>query len=257
MPVAPDLTLDATTLAVLIGAAFAGGVVNGLVGFGVGLISMVFWLLVIDPIVAVPLMAVGALALQIIMLRFIWHALDRRRLLPMIVGMAIGVPIGGWLLTRVDPVAFKVMLGFALAGYSGWRLAMRRPRRRVSEESSPLVRGIVGMVGGFFGGFAGVTAPTISLWASLRGWGKEEQRAVYQPMMLAVAVLMLATYAVNGVLTAEVGRLALYTVPALLSGCWIGALIYRRLNDMQFATVILVLILLSGLNLALRSLWAG
>jgi hypothetical protein len=39
---------------------------------------------------------------------------------------------------------------------------------------------MVGFAGGILGGLAGLSGPLPILWASVRGWGKDERRGVFQ-----------------------------------------------------------------------------
>lgn len=241
-------------LGVLVAATFAGGFTNGLIGFGAGLVAMGWWLQVIEPVMAVPLLSMVTVPAQLMTLKMIWTEVDWLRLSALLGGAAFGAPLGAWVLTQADPDIFRFCLGLGLAAFSGWRLATRRQRAaRAAWEPGLGVTGGVGLVASFFGGLSGVTAPAVTLWASVQGWSKDRQRGVYQPFMLGVALIILASYAAQGLITREVGVLALYLVPVILAASLVGAMLYRRLNDSQFETLILTVTLLSGLGLALRA----
>lgn len=71
--------------------------------------------------------------------------------------------------------------------------------------------------------------PTV--WATLRGWGKDERRSVFQAVNLTILLTALAVHAAAGLLTAEFGKLFVGALPGTLLGAWLGALTYRRLTD--------------------------
>jgi len=61
-------------------------------------------------------------------------------------------------------------------------------------------------------------------------------------------------HAVSGLLTAEVGRLALVALPGTFVGAWLGAHAHRRLSDQRFHEVVLGLLGISGLTLVWTSI---
>ena len=65
-------------------------------------------------------------------------------------------------------------------------------------------------------------------------------------MFLAVLVLALASHAVSGLLTPDVGYATLAALPGTIGGAWVGSLIYRRLGDLGYQRVILALLFLGG-----------
>lgn len=104
------------------------------------------------------------------------------------------------------------------------------------------------------GGLAGLSGPLPTVWATLRGWSKDERRGVFQVFNLAVLTATVASHAVSGLLTAEVGRLAFAALPGTFVGAWLGARTYRRLSDQRFHEVVLGLLGISGLTLVWTSI---
>ena len=251
----PPVPVEPFVLAVLVLGGFLGGIANGLVGFGSAIVAMVIWLLVIEPLVAVPVMTLCAIAAQLMSLATVWHARNWRRIALLLASSIPAVPVGAWLLTKVDASAFKLFLGLALAIYSGWLLAGRWRGSQLRWRPGAVGTGGIGLLAGFLGGFTGIMAPVLTLWSGLQGWSKDEQRATYQPVMLALVFAMIASYAWQGLVTAHVGWLALYCTPAILLGTLVGTAVYRRISDVQFDVIILVIVFLIGLNLALRAAW--
>jgi len=99
-----------TVVFLVTGAALAG-LVMGLVGFGTGLAALGFWLFVVDPILAVPLVSICSLATTAFTLRAYSHAISWTRLAPFFAGAAAGLPLGILLLARLDPAIFKIAMG--------------------------------------------------------------------------------------------------------------------------------------------------
>lgn len=81
------------TLALILAGALAGGFVNGLTGFGTGLTALPLWLQAVEPVVAAQLVSAASVIGHVSTLPAIWHAIDWRRLAPMLIAGLIGVTI--------------------------------------------------------------------------------------------------------------------------------------------------------------------
>lgn len=234
------------TVFILLGA-FAGGFVNGLTGFGTGLTALAFWLHVIGPMLAAPLVIACSVMAQLQTLPQIWSELDWRRLMPFIAGGLIGVPIGTQLLTQIEPEMFKAAMGLVLICYSAAMLVLK-PHFRIAWGGR-IADGFIGLSGGILGGFAGLSGVLPTIWAAIRGWSKPERRGVFQAFNLTVLGSALIAYAFAGLLTADFGRLVLTAIPGTLIGTWTGYLTYRRLNDQSYHIIVLCLLLFAGVTL--------
>lgn len=237
--------------ALIVIGAIAGGLVNGLTGFGTGMTALVLWLHVMPLSVAAPLVVVSSIVAQLQSLPAIWHAIDVRRLLPFVVGGLGGIPLGAWLLVSVPVAQLKFWLGMLIAFYCAIMLIGRaRPTVRWGGRAAD---GAVGFMGGVLGGLAGLSGPLPTIWASLRGWGRDERRAVFQGFNLTILTVSLAAHATAGLLTAELARVLSITLPGTLLGAFVGQRIYARLDGRQFDTVVLAILLVAGCGL----MWAS
>lgn len=231
----------------LVAGAVLAGVVMGLVGFGTGLAALGLWLFVVDPALAVPLVGICSLATTLFTLRAYAHAIRWSRLAPFFVGGFVGLPLGIALLTRLDPSVFKLAMGVFLIAYTLFRLVLVPGlTTRIGSRRSDLA---VGFGGGLLCGFAAIPGPLTTVWCGLRGWSKDEQRAVYQPLNQILLLVGLAGYALEGLFTPELGWAALYCVPASLAGMALGMAGYKRISEAQFQRLVLILLLASGLML--------
>jgi len=246
--------LPLETIAFLVTGAALAGFVMGLVGFGTGLAALGFWLLVVDPLVAVPLVSICSIATTAFTLRSYAHAISWQRLAPFFAGAVLGLPMGVLLLGQLDAALFKVIMGVFLIGYTLFRLAIL-PNVTVRGKGQ-FMDAVVGLGGGVLGGFAAIPGPLTTVWCGLRGWSKDEQRAVYQPFNQTVILLALAGYVSQGMLTQEVGLLAFYCVPASLLGMAVGMAGYKHIGEAQFQKLILWLLLASGIMLIILNVFS-
>lgn len=238
----------------IIGAgALLGGFVSGLAGFGTGLVALGIWLHAAPPVVAAALVVICSVISQAQTIPAIWHAVDFGRQWPMIVAGIVGVPIGVSFLGHVNPDTFRLGVGVLLVVFSTCMLLA--PAVRGIGWGGRAADAVIGLGGGILGGVAGLSGPLPTMWATLRGWSKDQRRAVFQSYNLIVLSAAFASYVVNGLITGEVGWLLLGALPGTILGSWLGARAYRRLSDRRFHQLVLCLLGVSGLTLIWSSLF--
>jgi uncharacterized membrane protein YfcA len=231
---------------ILIGA-LAGGIVNGLTGFGTALTALGIWLYAMDPVVASSLVILCSTTAQLQTMHLIWRAIDWRRVLTFILPGVLGVPIGTFLLPHIDPRLFKIVIGAFLVVYSAYVLARKIAIK--CDWGGSAADGVVGFFGGFLGGLAGLSGMVPVVWTDMRGWPKEQRRSVLQTFNMAILSVALVSHAISGLLTRQIAVAAIVALPGTIAGAWLGAFVYRRLADHSYQRVIMVLLLLSGLAL--------
>jgi hypothetical protein len=159
------------------------------------------------------------------------------------------------LLAHVDPGTFRFAIGVFLILFS---LVMLIGGGRISvTHEGRLADVAIGLGGGVLGGLAGLSGPLPTMWATLRGWGKDERRGVFQTFNLVVLAMALFVLALRGMVTREVLWLAIWALPGTFCGAWLGHRCYRRLSDARFQQLVLILLTVSGLTLIWPTLFAG
>ena len=89
----------------------------------------------------------------------------------------------------------------------------------------------------------------VTIWCGLRGWPKDVQRTVFQPVAVATFLMSALWIGARGAITADTIKLFLVGLPALLAGTWLGLKLFGRLDEAMFRKVVLVLLLASGIVL--------
>jgi uncharacterized membrane protein YfcA len=113
---------------------------------------------------------------------------------------------------------------------------------------------MVGFAGGILGGLAGLSGPLPTLWASVRGWTKDQRRGVFQIFNGTVLGAALCLQVASGFVERQVFWLALLALPGTLVGARLGTWTYRALSDRNFYDIVLGLLFLSGLGLVWSSI---
>ena len=227
--------------------ALAGGIVNGLTGFGTAITALGIWVYAIPPTAASSLAIVCSVVSQMQTLHLIWPSIQWRRVLCFVIPGVLGVPIGTLVLPHVDPRIFKLGLGFFLVIYPAYVLA--RSGQIEKAWGGAIADGVVGFGGGILGGLTGLSGVLPVVWTDIRGWSKQQRRAVVQFFNMAILSLALFAHAASGLLTRQILFEALIGLPGTIAGAWIGAYLYRRLADSGYQRVIMLLLLVSGVTL--------
>ncbi|MBV9460973.1 MAG: sulfite exporter TauE/SafE family protein [Bradyrhizobium sp.] len=245
--------MQAGAYALLLAGALAGGFVSGLAGFGTALMALGLWLYVLPPSAAVPLVLICSVVGQSATLPSMWRSFDLTLALPFVIGGLFGVPLGTVMIAYADPRIFKLTIGvllliFPTALYFSGPMAFTIGGRFADAA--------IGFAGGILGGLAGLSGPLPILWASVRGWGKDERRGVFQIFNWTVLLSALCLQVASGLVARDVIWLAALAFPATVAGSWLGARLYHALNDRNFRDVVLALQFLSGATLVWSSIHA-
>jgi len=246
--------VDTLAYALLLFGALAGGFVSGLAGFGTALMALGIWLYILPPSLAVPLVLICSVVAQTATLPSMWRSFDLDLIWPFVIGGLAGVPIGTMLIAHTDPHIFKLSFGVLLLAFPMALYLQRTPM--ALSFGGKAADAAIGFVGGILGGLAGLSGPIPILWASVRGWGKQARRGVFQTFNWTVLTAALCLQLGAGLIGAEVMWLALIAFPGTILGAWLGTRVYHALNDQNFRDVVLGLLFLSGVVLLWTSLGA-
>ena len=234
-------------LALFLVATFAGALVAGLSGFAFGLIAASIWLYILTPLQTATLIIAFGLIVQGYAVWKLRRALDWTKLWPFVLGAALGVPVGVFILTWANPAHVRTGVGVFLVLYSLY--ALLRPAIPPVKAVSPVADAGVGFVNGVLGGMTGLAGILVTIWCGLRGWPKEVQRTVFQPVAVAIFLMSALWIGARGAITPDVIQLFLIGLPALFAGTWVGLKLFGRLDEAAFRKVVLVLLLASGVVL--------
>jgi uncharacterized membrane protein YfcA len=230
-------------LTIFLIATFAGALVAGLSGFAFGLVAASIWLYILTPLQTATLIVAFGLIVQGYSVWKLRHALDWRKLWPFLAGAVIGVPFGISVLGWANPAHLKAGIGVFLVLYSLY--ALLRPKMASAAGGAAADAG-VGFLNGVLGGITGLAGILVTIWCGLRGWPKDHQRTIFQPVAVATFAMSAVWLGVKGVVSADTIRMFLLGLPALLAGTWLGMKLYGRLDEATFRRVVLILLLVSG-----------
>ncbi len=222
--------------------AFVASVTRGFSGFGSALIFMPLAGTAVAPKTAAALLLIIDFVSAAPLVPNAWKIAQRKTVGMMALGALVGVPVGTWALTRLDPVVTRwiiaslVLVLLALL-ISGWRYR---------GNPHPAIATGVGGLAGLCSGLAQTGGPPIvTFWLG-------------QPIASAVAranivlyfgvsdIFSIATYLLSGLLTADVARLCLIIGPIYAFGLFLGAQMFGVASEIIFRRVCYSLIAIAG-----------
>jgi uncharacterized protein len=143
----------------------------------------------------------------------------------------------------------RAAVGMLLILYSAYGLV--RPTMRPILAGGARADAGVGLLNGILGGATGLAGIIVTVWCGLRGWPKDLQRGVFQPIGVAIFAMSALWLGVGGAVNAETIELFAIGLPVLLAGTWLGLKLYARIDEGGFRKLVLALLLASGIGLLL------
>ncbi len=236
----------------LAGGAAVAGLVQGISGFAFAMAAMAIWVWGVDPQVAAVMAVFGGLTGQIISVLRVRRGWQLQLLWPFVLGSAVGIPLGTRLLPLLDPNRFKLVLGGMLVVCCSAMLATSRlPTLKTGGRWAD---GVVGLLGGVMAPLSGFSGLAPALWATLRGYSKDEHRAVLQNFNLVVLSATMASLVWSG--RARVEHLPQMGVVAasLVVPSLYGSKIYTGMSPAAFRNGVLWLLVLAGVTMLAAAL---
>jgi uncharacterized membrane protein YfcA len=218
--------------------ALVSGTARGFSGFGSALIFMPLassmaaprlvaaLLLMIDFVAAAPLIPNA------------WKQADRGATAVMVLGALIGVPVGTYFLSRLDPVTTRWIISafvFALLLLllSGWRYR---------GKDYPALSVGIGGLSGFCSGLAQTGGPPIVGYWLGRPIASSIARANILLFFAASDFFSVVSYSLTGLITADAILFSLLVGPVYGIGVLIGASLFGRASETLFRSVCYALI---------------
>lgn len=222
---------------------FVAAFTQGVVGFGFGLVTMALLPLFISERFAVPFVAIYCLGVAALIAWQLRQHVRWGRALPLLIGTALGVPLGVLALQVANPITIKLVLGVTLIAYSAWALfaTIEARERHIPVGWAWLAGAASGVLGAFNTG-----GPPAVVYTTLRNWDKDATKSTLQVVFLLTSVIQLVGFAWTGMLTGDVLVKNAIMAPAIVLGVVLGHILYRRIDQLTFKRALLAVLLLVG-----------
>lgn len=227
-------------------AALVGAAVQSATGFGFALVLSPALFAVMEPTEAVTaLLLLGAVLNVLVLLE--GHDVRRSLLPPLILPALPGLALGAALLAALSREPLQIGVGLAVIAAALWQLRDRGVARRLPAVAAGLASGVLTTS-------ISISGPPLVLWLEAQGLRPAEFRATLAALFLALNVLGGAILlAIEGSGAVDLGELAAL-LALVLVGYALGAFAFRRLDQRRFATVVIALVICTGVASVLAGL---
>jgi len=225
---------------------FTAALVRGVFGFGDALVAMPLLSLLLELKIATPLFALVSLTAATAIALSSWRSLELRAVWRLLLGAAVGVPLGAWLLQAAPAETVLSGLGLFTAGFGLYRLLQPKLPARLRH---PLWALPFGWVSGLLSGAYNTGGPPIVLYGSLQAWPPERFRATLQGYFWPVSVLTVASHGWNGLWMETVWQMYWLALPVVAIATLLGSFIHHRLSAQRFERWLFAMLVVLGLVL--------
>ncbi len=221
---------------VLIFAAFivlVAAFVRAVSGFGYALLSTPLLMFVIEAKSVVVMNIILASITNIVVLFQTRRHIDLRRAVFMSLGSILGIPLGVYLLSRLDPSIIKLAIAVLVIPFSILLLL---------GHSHQFRRDALGCsVAGFFGGVLGASTslggPPVVLFLLNQGLVSERFVGTLAVYFLFNGVISIGAFSSLGMITTDLLTKVAVLLPTLFLGSYVGVKILPRINVSLFKRI--------------------
>ncbi len=217
---------------VLVLITFVAATVNGALGYGFSSITMPVALLFYTNRILNPAMVLVELVLNSYVLFLNRQNIPNifRRVVPILIGLAVGVAIGSYILSMVQPAWVKFVTYFMLLPLILLQAAgIRKPIKAEKAIGVPFGVGI-----GTLYSVTTISGPPLALLFNNQGYEKQDFRAALGVIRVAEATLTAIAYGIIGFYSVASMEVMPYIVPSVLLGIPLGAFLIRWMDPETF-----------------------
>ncbi|MDE3117779.1 MAG: sulfite exporter TauE/SafE family protein [Nitrospirota bacterium] len=217
---------------VLISITFLAAIVNGGLGYGFSSITVPVALLFYVNRILNPALVLVELVINGYVLLINRHSVPHiwKRVMPMLLGLLIGVGVGAYVLSLVQPSWVKFITYFMLLPLILLQAAsVRRPIQAENAIAVPFGTGI-----GLLYSVTTISGPPLALLFNNQGYAKQDFRAALAVIRTAESSMTAVAYYFIGLYSMGSLEIIPYIVPSVLIGIPIGTYLIRWMDPETF-----------------------
>lgn len=227
--------------------SFIATLVRSTFGFGESLVAVPLLSIFIPLGVAVPLSVLISVLIALVVVIQDHSSIQFNSAKWLIIFAIPGIPIGLLILIYGNEFWVKTGLGALIILYSLY--AMFGKNSFKLNHDSKLWLFICGFLSGVLGGAYGVNGPPLVVYGNMRKWSAQNFRATLQGYFLPASLIGVAGYIFKGLITGEVLKYFIMSLPAVFPAIFLGRYLNHKLNSASFFRYVYWGLLLIGLFL--------
>lgn len=231
--------LETLSIAAIVVAA---GFLQGLTGFGFGLIALPLLGLFIPIKTVIPLVIMLAMFISLTLSVQLRNSIRMKTISVLFLATLPGIPVGVYALTHVSSDILSLVLGLLMVSFTTYQLVAKPEPRKLGYPSTLTA----GFACGVLTGSISAGGPPVIIYSALQPWSKDEAKATLAFYFLISGCTVLATHAYTGFITDEVLSYFTVSFPALVIGIFSGTFAYKHISDHGYRKLAIGLVFLLG-----------
>lgn len=259
--------MDAVSLALLALGAVGGAVVQSATGFGFAIIAAPIFLAVMNSHAALQVLVVIHLVQTLMLLPGVWRIVPVRLMKALVIGAAVGAPLGLLAFVSLDVRALKLVVGvlillftaLLIAREAGWLTrtvpqVASTPTAAESTAATPPLAYVTGAISGAMTSLLIMPGPPLMLYLAGAPLPYARARALAVCFFGLCYLFVTALYTFVAGMGDGVWLIAFLLVVPVYLGTLAGRQIARHVTQGSFRAAIIALLVLSGLGAIISAL---
>jgi len=218
------------------------GFVQGLTGFGFGLIALPLLGFFIPFKTIIPLVLLLGLIINATLSVQLRKSVHLTTISTLFLITLPGIPIGAYILKQTSAEILSIILGIIMIAFTSYQLLVK-PTQKVLGLPITLA---TGFTSGILAGSIGVGGPPVIIYSAIQPWSKNEVKGTLALYFLISSVLALLSQAYAGLITKEVIEYTLPAIPGLCLGIFCGIYAFKRISDKGYKKLAILLVFFLG-----------
>ncbi len=245
----PDILVfdDPVLLLTALAVIFLTAIVQGVTGFGMGLLAIGFLAMLFGAKEGVLLLTLIAPAISIVVFVRHWRETDWREVLWLAIPLVIGTAPGLWLFREIEAAPLRRVVGGLLVLFTVWyALPLVPTPRRLSRGWAVAA----GLSAGVLGGLTSTGGPPLVAYLLVASLEKRRGLAVLQAVFVIGSLIKVGMAGAAGLFTGPLVWWSIALTVPLVAGALLGQRFFDRLHAEILKRISLVVLGVMGIALA-------
>jgi len=243
--------LETTHIGLVSLIVLLGSILPSIVGFGVGIITTPFLLLMLDPIsVVVTLNSVGIILYGSVAIKTRSH-FPAKNMIPMIIAGIIGIPVGVLVLDMASTSTLRIGISILLIMLT----LCTGIKVKVNQTYHNILSPLVGFTTGVLLTGAGVGGPLIAVYLIALKWSKDAVRSSIAFFTSIKSIISIVGYGLAGFYTHDNIILSIIIIIPVLIGVAVGDMLSKKLSEHTFRQIVISMILVASFSVLLKEIF--
>ncbi len=229
-------------------AVLGASALQSATGIGFGVIAGPILLVLLSDGSAIQVSIALNLLIAVILAPSLRHKLDRMMLKNLVIGIAVGSPLGLLIFLSMDIISLKVTAGIGVLLTLSFVVSGNR-LRRAKPSAAPFEQISLGVIAGVMGVCLAMPGPIPAAWMSARAFDKETIRSTILAMfIIAYAIAMGLQFAGAGI-GADTLTLSASLAPSTVVGILLGNFASSHITEKAFRGILLTILVTTAMIL--------